>query len=353
MQVLAEPIWGMSVNISWPFVFTTPLVGVRLPMEDALMNTVRARLAICCAISLLTLATLAAPATAVEQAVAARADLLAGPSGAQTFVRPETPTIVGPASATFKVTYTGFSAAAKAAFQRAVNLWAQKVSSPVTITVAASFEPLGTGILGSAGSKSFWRDFAGAPRASTWYVDALANKLAGHQLDAAPDIIARFSSVFPNWYFGTGQAPANTYDFTSVVLHELGHGLGFLGAGRTSGSAGSVRFNGFPVIYDQYTENKAGKLLKTFTDPSSALGTQLRSGGVFFDSPKVRSANGGLRAKLYAPAIFQPGSSYSHLDEATYLRGNPNSLMTPQLGQGETIRNPGPITLALFKTLGW
>ncbi|HXE87749.1 MAG TPA: hypothetical protein VN524_13250, partial [Hyphomicrobiaceae bacterium] len=60
---------------------------------------------------------------AIERAVAARADLLAGPSGIQAFVRPETPTILGPASATFKVTYTGFSAAAKAAFQRAVNLW--------------------------------------------------------------------------------------------------------------------------------------------------------------------------------------------------------------------------------------
>jgi len=118
-----------------------------------------------------------------------------------------------------------------------------------------------------------------------------------------------------------------------------------------SGSSGSVRYSGLPVIYDQYTENKAGKLLKTFADPSSALGTQLRSGNVFFDGPKVRSANGGVRAKLYAPPTFQPGSSYSHLDEATYLRGNPNSLMTPQLGQGETIRNPGPITVYRHATL--
>lgn len=317
------------------------------------MNSVRARLATCCAVSMLALAMLATPAAAIDRAAAARADLLAGPSGLQTFVRPDTPTIAAPATATFKVSYTGFSAAAKAAFQRAINLWAQKISSPVTITVAASFEPLGTGVLGSAGPNFIWHDFSGAPRAGTWYVDALANKLAGRQLDAAPDIIARFSSKFPNWYFGTGQAPANTYDFTSVVLHELGHGLGFLGAGQASGSTGSVRYNGLPVIYDQYTENKAGKLLKTFADPSSALGTQLRSGNVFFDSPKVRSANGGVRARLYAPATFQPGSSYSHLDEATYLRGNPNSLMTPQLGQGETIRSPGPITLALFKTLGW
>ena len=60
-----------------------------------------------------------------------------------------------------------------------------------------------------------------------------------------------------------------------------------------------------------------------------------------------------MRAKLYAPAVFQSGSSYSHVDEATYARGNPNSLMTPQLGQGETIRSPGAITLAIFRTSGW
>ncbi len=293
------------------------------------------------------------PAATPEKARAAQATLLAGPSGAMTFVRPEAPLVAGPAAATFKVTYSGFTPAAKAAFQRAVNLWSAKISSPVPITISAKFEPLGPGILGAAGPNLIWRNTARVPLANTWYVDALANKFAGRQLDPSPDIVARFSSVFPNWYFGTGQAPANSYDFTSVVLHEIGHGLGFLGAGRVSGSAGSVTFSGLPVVYDQYTENDAGKLLKTFPDGSSALGKQLRSGKLFFDSPKVRAANGSLRAKIYAPSVFQPGSSYSHLDEATYLRGNKNSLMTPQLGQGETIRDPGPITLAIFRTFGW
>ena len=91
----------------------------------------------------------------------------------------------------------------------------------------------------------------------------------------------------------------------------------------------------------------------SFADSSAALAAQLQSGNLFFDSPAVRAANGNVRAKLYAPSPFQPGSSYSHLNEATYLRGSPNSLMTPQLGQGETIRSPGAITLAIFRSLGW
>lgn len=320
------------------------------------MGTVQARTPgalVACILAAAALTT--SPAAALEGKAAAAKILFAGPSGPLTFVQPEAP-LAGPRpqAASFQVTYRGFSAAARAAFQRAVDLWAQRVNSPVAITVSASFEPLGTGVLGSAGSSFVWRNFAGAQRPNTWYVDALANKLARRQIHPAPDIVARFSSAFPNWHFGTGPAPSNRYDFTAVVLHELGHGLGFLGAGQVSGSLGTVRLAGSPVVYDHFAENGAGlSLLNRFPDNSTALGTQLRGNNLFFDSARVRAANQNRRARIYAPSVFRSGSSYSHLDEATYARGNPNSLMTPILGQGETIRSPGPITLAIFGTLGW
>lgn len=295
-------------------------------------------------------------ALAAEQVVAAEVALRAGPYQVPTSIAPEAPRAGTPRVTNFVVTYRGFSAAAKRAFQRAVDIWARQASiaSPVPITIDARFERLGTGILGSAGPSLYHRDFPGAPRADTWYVDALANKLHGSQLMPKPDIVARFSSAFPNWHFGSGDAPAGKYDFTSVVLHEIGHGLGFLGAGFVnSANRGTVKFGGYPVSFDRYTENGAGKSLLTFADNSTALSAQLRGGSLFFDSALVRSANGGLRARLYAPSTFEPGSSYSHLDEATFRAGNPNSLMTPQLGQGETIRSPGKIALAIFDTLGW
>jgi hypothetical protein len=323
-------------------------------MEGFRMSSIRSWMAGVCALPAIAMMAFAAPpVAALDKAPAAPRELRVGRSGFPTFVRPEPQTRLGPRAATFQVTYSGFSPPARAAFQRAVNIWAQRINSPVPITVSASFQPLDPGILGSAGASLVHRDFLGAPRPATWYVDALANKLSGGQRDPSPDIVARFSSAFPNWHFGTGPAPANTFDFTTVVLHEIGHGLGFLGAGFVSGSTGTVRLSGFPIIYDRFTENGAGRSLLTFPDPSTALGTQLRSNNLFFDSPQVRTANGGARAKLYAPTTFRPGSSYSHLDEATFPRGNANSLMTPFLGQGETIRRPGAITLALFATLGW
>lgn len=257
------------------------------------------------------------------------------------------------ANVTFNVTYTGFTPEAKAAFQRAVNIWATQLNSSVPITVSASFEPLGSGILGSAGPSQVFRDFPGAPKPGTWYVDAIANKRHGSQLDASPDIVARFSSNFSNWHYGTTPAPTGKYDFTSVVLHELGHGVGFLGAGSVSGGTGTVKVAGYPVSYARFTELGTGKKLLSFPDNSAGLANALRSNNVYFDSTKVRNVNSGQPAKLYAPASWDAGSSYSHLDESTYRAGNANSLMTPKIGAGETIRNPGPITKAVLTSIGW
>ena len=127
------------------------------------------------------------------------------------------------------------------AFQRAADIWAGLISSAVPIRVGATFDPLpcnATGaVLGCAGPINVFRDFTGALRPDTWYPVALANALHGSDLDADDDDIgATFNSAigttcaFPNvWYYGLNASPpGNQIDFVSVVIHELGHGLGFL-----------------------------------------------------------------------------------------------------------------------------
>jgi hypothetical protein len=283
-----------------------------------------------------------------------QAVLMAGTgSGVATAVPAEAETFAA-AGATFRVTYHNFSPQAKASFQRAVNVWAKTITSSVPITVDATYRPLEPGVLGSAGPGDVHRNFSGAPKRNVIYVDALANKLAGRQLSASPDIVANFSSSFDNWYFGTGNAPVGDYDFQSVVTHELGHGLGFLGLGRlTDANTGSIRSAGSITSFDANVENGAGRKLTTFADPSTALKNQITGRSLYFDSPAVHNANSAGRARLYAPAEYEPGSSYSHLNESTYRQGTANSLMTPFLKDGETIHNPGPITKAILVTQGW
>ncbi len=255
--------------------------------------------------------------------------------------------------ATIDVTYTGFSAPAQTAFQYAVDLWKGWVSSPVVIKVAATWTPLGQGVLGSAGPDSLAANMPGLP-AGSWYPVALANAITGVDQDPAnPDIDANFSSAEPDWYFGTDGNPGpGQIDFVSVVLHELGHGLGFYGLADVQSGLGTWGNGGLPGIYDRFTTS-GSTAVTSFANGSVALASALQGKVVRFTGPAAVAAGGGTGPRLYAPAGWQEGSSYSHLDEATYPAGNPNSLMTPAIGADETIHDPGPLTRAMFTDMGW
>ena len=267
------------------------------------------------------------------------------------------------ATANIQVNYIGseWTTEAEDAFEFAVGIWETLITSPVTIVVDADFGPLGENILGGAGPTVVVRDFPNAPQSSTWYPVATANKLANSdQYPGNADILATFSSDFPDWHFGTGSStPTDKISFASVILHELGHGLGFLGSmeaggectGNPSNGCYGIGFDDYPMIYDRFTENGAGTALLSFPNNSTALGDQLTSGDLFFNSPGGNFANSGSRVKIYAPSPWNQGSSYSHLDEIF----NPTShaLMTYSISRGETIHNPGSVTLCMFAEMGW
>ncbi|MCK8479120.1 T9SS type A sorting domain-containing protein [Psychroserpens algicola] len=255
------------------------------------------------------------------------------------------------------VTYNGFSGPAQTAFQYAVDIWANTIESTVPITINANYVELNPGVLGSAGATGFYQLTGGDILPNTIYPAALAEKLVGTELGGANsiDIQANFSNQI-NWYFGLDASPSfNQFDFVSVVLHELGHGLGFLGFGRTNanGTEGLLRNSGFLSPYDNYVENGAGIDIDQFADPSFALLTQYTSGDLFSNSPLATAANNGVRPEIWAPSNFNPGSSYSHWDDNVFPNNNENSLMTPSIGNGQANHNTGPITRALFEEMGW
>lgn len=274
----------------------------------------------------------------------------------------------GTAKATFIVTYNGFSPAAKNSFQAAVDIWANLITSPVPIRITATWRVIDSGsnsgtILGQASPADFTRNFPGQIRANTWYPMALAEKIAGQELNSVndPDITAEFNSSAP-WYLGVAAPGANQFDFTSVVLHELCHGLGFTSSMRVPVSATGVVGNtgswgygtGSPFAFDPFLENGSSQQLINTTDfanTSLALKTQLISDNLFFNSPTAIKA--GEKPKIYAPTEYQLGSSTSHVNDATYPSGNPNSLMTASAKLREVIRDPGPLVMGMFADMGW
>ena len=126
------------------------------------------------------------------------------------------------------------------AFQFAADIWGATLDSTIPIQVQAQFDALGATVLGAAAATARVRDFGGLPGfpgaafPATWYHLALANKRAGFDFVPVipgttapfPDILALFSSDF-DFYLGLDGNHGSKVDLVTIVLHELGHGLGF------------------------------------------------------------------------------------------------------------------------------
>ncbi|MBX2915370.1 MAG: zinc-dependent metalloprotease [Cyclobacteriaceae bacterium] len=259
---------------------------------------------------------------------------------------------------TFEVTYVNFSTEAQLAFQKAVDIWSGLIESPVPIRILAVWQPISGSALGGAAPGTYIRDFDGAPKVLTWYPVALAEKITGTEFNAAdaPDIFAQFNSSFTDWSFRTdGVAVSGKTDLVSVVLHEIGHGLGITKAYDVNPTQGIVSdfLSGLHVPYDHFIENNAGlNLVQNFDPPSAPLRVELTSGALFFRSPLLPKNSVDNRARIYAPATFASGSSIAHLDESTY-NNTSNALMTPFIGNAEVMHNPGTLVMRMLADMGW
>ena len=252
-------------------------------------------------------------------------------------------------------------AQAQTALDYAASIWESLITSTVPIKINACYANLPAPALGGASARYYLLGGAHHPM-------ALANAKTGvDQNGTLPEIDAVFT-VTSTWYFGTDGIPGTgQYDFPSVVLHEICHGLGFAGsmswdngtppAECTGGTAGHGCWGGgtlFPFRYDQFTENGSDQSLLdtgTFPNPSAALGTQLTGGDLFFDGLHARQANGGDAPELYAPGTWKPGSSYSHLAES--FNGTLNDLMTYSIGKEQSNHDPGPVAIGILQDLDW
>ena len=203
------------------------------------------------------------------------------------------------------------------AFQFAADIWGATLTSGPTITIQASWSTTMTcsatsAALGSAGATTSRANFANAPFPNTWYGIALANKLAGTDLNgAAAEINAQFNSRIGQtgclqnsfWYLGLDGNHGNGVDLLTVVLHEFSHGLGF--QTFTSSSTG-VQASGLPSVYDRFLfDDTSGKSWIQMTNAervASAINDNLVWTGsqVTSDVPGVLGATPRLRVN--APA---------------------------------------------------
>jgi hypothetical protein len=255
------------------------------------------------------------------------------------------------AKSKFVINYKNFPAWAKRDFQAAADVWASHFASSTPITIDASWVQIGAAnVLGSARPGSYFIGFEGAPDSTLWYPSALANALAGKDLDKkqAEMIIQVNSEAYWNTR-NDGLSYSQEYDLQSVFLHEMAHGLGFLSTDSFDPIFGFGRIEE-PTPFDAYALVEDGRRLSDLPSPSIELGVALRSPLVWSGALGV-AANGGVRPLLFTPKEYEEGSSVSHLDEDTFSKSGENAVMTPNLEAGEIFHKPGPLLLAMMEDM--
>ena len=248
----------------------------------------------------------------------------------------------------FIVNFNAVPTVARGAVQAAIDVWSENFSSTVPINVNVSWGRASSyGILAAASAKNNFANFPNAPDKTLYYAAALANALAGKDIDPVnPELEITITSDAP-WYYGTdGKCPPKSYDLESVILHEMGHGLGFISGNYYDQYSGYGRIDQ-PTPFDAYAQLPDGRRLADMPSPSIETGKALTS-PLYWSGEYAIKANNGIKPSLYAPSIYEPGSSVSHLDERTFSQSGANSVMTPNLDSGEVFHLPGSILLAML-----
>ncbi len=266
-----------------------------------------------------------------------------------------------PNGSAFTFTFNnGIDPTAKEIFLEAGKIWSQYIFTQVPIHVKVNFTPLEPNVLGSAGPKYYGFNNEYTFPNNYYFPISLYKKLTeSYHLNNLIDIDVNFNSDFSNWYIGMGTPGSNQYDLLTVALHELSHGLGFIGFFGLNSQNPSLGIltNEKPSIFDNFIRYKAANLNlvnnASIPNNSITLKNALVSDSLFLVSQAILDSNSQTSAKLYAPATFNAGSSVYHLDEFTYPFNNPNALMTPSIAAGEVKRELGPILKAYMKTVGY
>lgn len=243
----------------------------------------------------------------------------------------------------------------KAAVATALNIWSSILNSPVPIRVDLCWGILPANVGGGGAPVAYAYD-----EKNQILPIALANALSGYDREPNKSDIQVTLNASLNWHFSpilpipTNQQKTH-FDLTTILLHELGHGLGFISFIRNESNYWSWG-NNVHSIYDSFMRdgNNQSIVNRTLYPQGSAkLSALMTSNNIWFSGANAINANSGGLVKIRA----RPTSASSaianihHLDDI-YMTGN-NRLMTWMVGFGDRNHNPGSIAIGVLKDLGW
>jgi hypothetical protein len=165
-----------------------------------------------------------------------------------------------------------------------------------------------------------------------------------------PDIQVTVDFAY-NWNSETDDPLHNEFDFFSVILHELTHGLGILSLANSDGSSEIGNSNpGVYTTYDRLLETGNGKRLFDFAGvflgtPSDLIGFD---NGIVFWGPTAFDFL-GFQPRVFSPNPWDPGSSLGHWS----VTNSAQSVMLPTMPLGVKKRMYLPYELGALADLGF
>ena len=210
-------------------------------------------------------------------------------------------------------------------FQEAARRWENSLDVKVDVLVTATFASIPgctatEAVLGQAGPM-YWKkdtDFAEAPKANVWYPGALANNLAGRDLDQRSEIFAQFNADLDNaaclgptvgWYYGLDGNKGNNVDLFVVVLHELAHGLG------VSGKSGGAEFSeNRPAVFNTHMLDTLLGLRWDQMSTEQRRISIINTGNLVWDGDSVRTQSTRFLTPMTTLTITQPAPVAKNYD---------------------------------------
>ncbi|MDR3013303.1 MAG: hypothetical protein LBU70_08870, partial [Chitinispirillales bacterium] len=247
----------------------------------------------------------------------------------------------------------------QAATLHAINLWSAELAGVVPVDIKVEFVSLPSGTLGRSRQQPHYLKSGD----STWYSSALGNQIANYKVSNLSDIKLEMSSNFSWNYSITSPPSGNQYDWLTVMLHEITHGLGFASLiywdntlqnnGRYVYTVNDTlaAYTNYPGIFDrQLFQGTSGPNLTSLNQSQRAA--LVVSNNLFSGRPSshLLAANGGARVKMYAPFSWRSGSSVSHWD---WDNSATPTLMKPFLDPGFRHAVIDAREVAIMQDMGW
>ncbi len=222
-------------------------------------------------------------------------------------------------------------------------------TATVTIAVTAYHDPFG----GWAEGWTNWNLDIGTPGFGNPGVVG-AKILSNGTVDQnGPVVDGNISINMGDWYGYSDNVDVSLTDFTTTMMHELGHTIGFFG---NISEQGTTLFAGYYTPYVEFLTDSTGRKIVTYNTASGLwevdvplwLQASTTDNGLFFDGPNAMQANGGNLVPLASYSFWYEGGTMNHLNNSVFT----NHVMG-YWDYGTGPREFSPVELGMLRDIGY